>query len=306
MSSTQIEFSTPAMKQLPPELLIPIVEYADEYSTYDNPSEAIHALHATSSVLRALTAPLVPRAPLLRCPLPQCDPCFFQIVNPPPCRNMQYKDSANLDDLFDTIVRLHIDMGMNVNELNPSSQPEYNPCPHCSAVVAHLVRYLDGPSPFPALTCLSVALPSAVMLHDNPGRCQKLLVRLFGLTRLRHVVILDPWPSGPLPLPPIPSNVAVELDLISDINDERLNSYLAILDSVRVLTSPEITHKMLTRWAASLQKLTCAARRMSLEVSNELGPDFPKFSYSHRLLPPLPSSRRTRMVSISRQIISMQ
>lgn len=252
--------------KLPPELLISIFEYADEYSTYENPSEA---LHATSSVFRSLTAPYVPRAPFLSFPLEECDPNSTPTFNRALCPNLQYKDSAILDGLFDTTVRLHIDM-----EMSPDCQSFPLPdstCPSCSAVARRLVRYLAKPSPFPALTCIAVSLPSNTFLLRDPNRYEdikEILARVFGLPRLRHVFILDTWYSGPLPLPPIPSNLVVELHYLVDLEEARMENYLAILDSVKVLHCREITLALLERWAPSLHRLSTQAKRSFLKVSH--------------------------------------
>lgn len=203
----------------------------------------------------------------------------------PHCLNRQYKDRANLDDVFDTIVRLEIDMGIMMIELNPNLRTHLfaiSTCPSCAAVVTHLLQYLDSPSPFPALTCLYVSLQTKFFLHSNRDRCkdilarsEEILARLFGSPRLRHVVFSDPLVSGPLPLPPVPSNLAVELD--PDLEETRLKSYLAILDPVRVSNFIEIPPAMLVRWAPSLQRLMIVVRRTILEVGSKFGSDFPKF-----------------------------
>lgn len=163
---------------------------------------------------------------------------------------------------------------MKVRELNPSSNhltyPRDTTCPTCATFARHLVHYLNTPSPFPSLTCLSVFVPSTSQSHEKPDRCKEILSRLFGRPGLRHVIIVDPWFSGILHLPAIPSKLRIELNLHSDLKEGRMKEYLALLESVRALRCQkcsELRRAMLEQWAPSLHYLRSAATRPSLEVS---------------------------------------
>lgn len=316
----------PGLLDLPPELLMMIVGFADAHSTCTYPSDRLISLNMTCTIFHTIVEPFLPRSPLLRSHAGS--KCLKRILdqaagieNTQPCPHAEYQNRDDLDEFFQTVISLDIDLRMNPLLETPhehdgvvlQSQPE---CLPCIEFAAQILRHLQGTSPFTSVTCLSIELPelddddvSPSVLLKRQRRCTQILQLLFQLPRLRHLEISDNDSSGSLPLSKIPSYITVELGLGDRVVGQRLKDWSNFIPTLLSFRSSNLDPIGLRQWLPSLRMLLIDDLTLELlQVSNPT-PSYKfmatqKIPTRYRLLSPLLNSGGRDSILKSRMLLA--